>query len=143
VHLDNLFSDELNDLLDHNRNGLVIWSHVGTTPMRMTDPALVSRMMDHHSNLYADLSAVSPYMKRSSLLDLGGNLDEDWKELLEKHSDRFLFGIDVFLEEHLVSVTSETSYWRKVLGKLNPETAIKIGCSNIEGITSSLGTGRN
>jgi hypothetical protein len=102
----------------------------------MTDPALVSQMMDKHPNLYADLSAVSPYMGRSSLLDLEGNLDEHWMELLERHSDRFFFGIDVFLEEHLVSVTSETSYWRKVLGKLRPETAIKIGCSNIENITS-------
>ena len=64
-------------------------------------------------------------------------------ELMEKHSDRFLFWIDVFLEKHLVSVTSEASYWRKVLGKLRPETAIKIGCSNIENITSSVGTARN
>jgi predicted TIM-barrel fold metal-dependent hydrolase len=143
VHLDNIFSDELKSLLGHNRKGIVIWSHVGTTPLQMTDPRLVSRMMDKHPNLYADLSAVSPYMKRSSLLDLEGNLDQDWMELLERHSDRFLFGIDVFLEEHLVFVTSETSYWRKVLGKLPPETAIRIGCSNIEGITSSVGTGRN
>jgi predicted TIM-barrel fold metal-dependent hydrolase len=140
VHLDNVYSDELEGLLEHNRKGIVIWSHVGTTPMQMTDPALVSRMMDKHPNLYADLSAVSPYLKRSSLLDLEGNLDEDWMELLERHSDRFLFGIDIFLEEHLVSVASEASYWRKVLGKLRPETAIKIGCSNIESITSSVGT---
>ena len=143
VHLDNVYSDELEGLLDHNRKGIVIWSHVGTTPKQMTDPALVSRMMDRHLNLYADLSAVSPYMGRSSLLDLEGNLDEHWMELLERHSDRFFFGIDVFLEEHLVSVTSEASYWRKVLGKLRPETAIKIGCSNIERITSSVGTARN
>jgi predicted TIM-barrel fold metal-dependent hydrolase len=143
VHLDNVYSDELEGLLNHNRKGIVIWSHVGTTPMQMTDPALVSRMMDNHPNLYADLSAVSPYMQRSSLLDLEGNLDEDWLGLLERHSDRFLFGIDVFLEEHLVSVASEVSYWRKVLGKLRPETAIKIGCINIESITSSVGTARN
>ena len=105
VHLDNVYSDELEGLLDHNRKGIVIWSHVGTTPKQMTDPALVSRMMDKHLNLYADLSAVSPYMGRSSLLDLEGNLDEHWMELLERHSDRFLFGIDLFLEEHLVKIS--------------------------------------
>ena len=83
VHLDNFYSGELESLLEHNSKGIVIWSHVGTTPMRMTDPEVVSQMMDKYPNLYADLSAVSPYMKRSSLLDLDGNLDEHWMTLLE------------------------------------------------------------
>lgn len=140
VHLDNFYSDELESLLEHNREGIVIWSHVGTTPMRMTDPKAVSQMMDKHPNLYADLSAVSPFMKRSSLLDLDGNLDEHWMTLFEMYSNRFFFGIDIFLEEHLALVPNEVVYWRNVLGQLRPETAIKIGCSNIAKITSMTNT---
>ena len=142
VHLDNSYSDELESLLEHNSEGVVIWSHVGTTPMRMTDPEVVSQMMDKYPNLYADLSAVSPYMKRSSLLDLDGNLDEHWMTLLEMHSNRFFFGIDIFLEEHLDLVANEVVYWRNVLGQLRPETAIKIGCSNIARIASATDTDR-
>ena len=44
---------------------------------------MIKQMLDKHPNLYADLSAVSPYMRRSSLLDANGNLDERWKELFE------------------------------------------------------------
>ena len=103
----------------------------------MTDPNVIKQMMDKHPNLYADLSAVSPYMRRTSLLDANGNLDERWKELFEGDPDRFFFGIDVFLEEHLDSMESEVLYWRKILGQLGPEIARKIGCSNIEKIISS------
>jgi predicted TIM-barrel fold metal-dependent hydrolase len=140
VHLDNDYSGELEGLLVHNRKGIVIWSHVGTTPMRMTDPGMVKEMLDRNPNLYADLSAVSPFYKRSSLLDTNGNLDGRWKELFESYPDRFFFGIDVFLEEHLTAVENEAQYWRKVLGQLRPETARKIGCSNIEKIILKVDT---
>ena len=134
VHLDNLYSDELERLLEHNRSGNIIWSHVGTTPMKMTDPKDVVRMMEDHPNLYADLSAISPFMHRESLLDTNGVLQKEWVNLLEAYNERFFFGIDIFLEEHIESVESEVLYWRKILGQLEPETARGIGCGNIQGM---------
>ena len=131
VHLDNIYSDELERLLEHNRSGKIIWSHVGTTPFKMTNPNDVMRMMQEHPNLYADLSAVSPSFRRESLLGTNGILQKEWEDLFETYPERFFFGIDIFLEEHIGSVEDEVTYWRKILGQLEPQAAQSIGCDNI------------
>jgi predicted TIM-barrel fold metal-dependent hydrolase len=57
--------------------------------------------MDRHPNLYTDIAGVQPMsvapeggLRRPSITDDRGKLFPEFRDLLKKHSDRVLFGLD-------------------------------------------------
>jgi predicted TIM-barrel fold metal-dependent hydrolase len=99
----------------------IIWAHAGTYAY----PPLLDDYLTRHPNLMADLS-----MRNPTLTDDEGRLREAWFELLTRHADRFLVGMDTF------SVNRWTEYGRIVaatrgwLADLPPEVADALGCEN-------------
>ena len=95
VHFEHEYADELEGALEHNRDTIIIWAHVGDGP-----GSLVQDMMREHSNLYADISTRNPFYERGipiedqRLDDDNGTIKEEWKEVFEEFPDRFLFGLD-------------------------------------------------
>ena len=99
----------------------IVWAHAGTYPY----PPLLDDYLARHPNLVADLS-----MRNPSLTDGEGHLKAEWFELLTRHADRFLVGMDTF------SVNRWTEYGRIVaatrgwLDQLPPEVADALARGN-------------
>ena len=63
------------------------------------------------------------------MLGLGG-IDETWQQLFEAYPDRFFLGVD-FLTHGMLSRAREIGeYYRRILTRLTPATARKIGYEN-------------
>ena len=94
----------LENLLDYNKKLKLIWAHCGTVArvgMQTIGHADIGVLMERHPNLYTDIAGVQPTsvapsggLRRPSITDDSGTLFPSFKELLEKHSDRVLFGLD-------------------------------------------------
>lgn len=144
VHLDIMYVDELERLLQYNRMCMVIWAHVGSVPPQYGPrivPADIKLLLARHPNLYADLSCLSPNpnCRRWSLLDAAGRLDPAWKDLFESYPDRFFHAVDIFIESDIEWFVPDTKYMRKILGQLSPGTAEKIAYKNLLRVTNAPG----
>jgi predicted TIM-barrel fold metal-dependent hydrolase len=137
IHVEHQFSVELERALEHNRNVIIIWAHIGDAPA-----TLVSDLMRRHPNLYADISTRNPYYQRGvpieqqSLTHPDGILKEEWRAVFEGFPDRFLFGIDLGTADRLEMVEQVVQYYRSVLAQLTPTTAEKIANGNIKRLLS-------
>ena len=135
VHFEHEFSDELERALEHNRDTIIIWAHVGDA-----QPPLVAEMMRRHPNLHADISTRNPFYEggisidEQSLTDDDGTLKEGWRTLFEEFPDRFLFGLDLGPPNRLPLLDDVVQYYRSVLAQLTPSTAEKIAYSNIRSL---------
>ena len=94
----------LENLLNYNKKLRLIWAHAGTVArvgIRTIGHADIGALMERHPNLYTDIAGVQPMsvapsggLRRPPITDTSGRLFPRFKELLEKHSDRVLFGLD-------------------------------------------------
>lgn len=94
----------LENLLNYNRNLKLIWAHCGTVAkigLKTIGHADVGTLMDRHPNLYTDIAGVQPVslapsggLRRPPITDNRGNLLPGFKQLLERHNNRVLFGLD-------------------------------------------------
>jgi len=94
----------LENLLDYNKKLRLIWAHSGTVAgrgLKTIGHADIGALMDRHPNLYTDIAGVQPVsvapsggLRRPPITDDDGNLLPRFKELLERHNDRVLFGLD-------------------------------------------------
>ena len=94
----------LENLLDYKKNLKLIWAHCGTVARinQMTiGHADIGKLMDKHPNLYTDIAGVQPMslaptggLRRPQITDDDGNLYPEFKDLLSKHSNKVLFGLD-------------------------------------------------
>jgi predicted TIM-barrel fold metal-dependent hydrolase len=99
----------LENLLDYNTKLRLIWAHCGTIArvgLKTIGHADIGALMDRHSNLYTDISGVQPMsvapsggLRRPPITDADGNLFPKFRELLEMHNDRVLFGLDTPYKE--------------------------------------------
>ncbi|MEW6593000.1 MAG: hypothetical protein AB1305_04925 [Candidatus Hadarchaeota archaeon] len=134
VHQKSQYLDEFENLLGYNKNTIIIWAHSGNA-----EPPIVRSMLENHSNLYADLSTLTPTFKNrygssiipSTLTESDGSINSGWKALFEDYPARFIVGGDKqewcsssFLKE-------EMEYFRRVLGQLDREIAENIAYKNI------------
>ena len=138
VHVDFEYSDELERALEHNRKTIIIWAHCG-----YADPSLIRRMMDSHSNLFADLSIIlDPSKGKHAQLHRNpdGSINQKWKIFLEDYSDRLMFGTDMGMSKERYAKTSEvTDYYRGLLYQLSPEAAENIAYKTILRILETKG----
>jgi predicted TIM-barrel fold metal-dependent hydrolase len=135
----------LENLLNYNKKLRLIWAHSGTVArerLKTVGHFDIAALMDRHPNLYTDISGVQPMslapsggLRRPAIADANGKLFPRFKELLERHSDRVLFGLDTPWEE----CWAEEPFIRwvdwadKVVAQLeNPEAAERIMHENAE-----------
>jgi predicted TIM-barrel fold metal-dependent hydrolase len=94
----------LENLLDYNKKLRLIWAHCGTVArvgMKTIGHFNIATLMDRHPNLYTDMAGVQPSsvapeggLRRPSITDDHGKLFPEFRDILKKHSDRVLFGLD-------------------------------------------------
>lgn len=94
----------LENLLDYNKKLKLIWAHCGTVAnvgLRTIGHVDIGALLERHGNLYTDIAGVQPAsiapaggLRRPSITDSHGVLLPQFKQLLEHHSDRILFGLD-------------------------------------------------
>lgn len=94
----------LENLLNYNKKLKLIWAHCGTVArvrLRTLGHADIGALMEKHPNLYTDIAGVQPKSvapsggpRRPPITDASGKLLPRFKEVLQGHGDRVLFGLD-------------------------------------------------
>jgi hypothetical protein len=138
IHQEWFFADELERALRAAPDTTFVWAHAGH------GPADVARgVLRRNPNVLADLSARTPWIGPGTvLLRPDGGLEPGWASVLEDYADRFLVGLDLFAPAHYQAgyVGQLVTYYRGLLGQLDPGVARLIGHANAERI-APLGGG--
>ena len=109
-------------LLGHHRDAKIIWAHTGfSTPLPR-----VRELLQRHPALMGELSY------RSGITDDSGRLSEEWRQLLQRHSDRFLIGSDTWINERWYGYDRIIAGYRAWLADLPEAEARRIAHGNAE-----------
>ena len=101
----------------------IIWAHAG-----MTEPAaVVEDMMARYPTLYADTS-----YRESDILSNSGEIDMEWRKVLERFADRFMIGSDTWINAQWENYDYLIAINRTWLAHLTTATANKIAYQNAE-----------
>ncbi|MFW6349624.1 MAG: amidohydrolase family protein [Thiohalospira sp.] len=106
----------------------IVWAHAGTYAY----PPLLDDYLTRHPNLVADLS-----MRNPALTDDEGHLKEAWFELLTRHADRFLVGMDTFSARRWAEYEGIVTTTRRWLDQLPPEVADALARGNAQRLFST------
>ena len=102
----------------------ILWAHAG-----FEEAATVSTLMDEQPDLMADLSFRTEIYQN-------GRFFPGWQQLLLKHADRFLLGIDTYQPQRWLQINNVMQWQRQLLDALPDDVARKIAYDNSERITS-------
>ena len=98
----------------------ILWAHAG-----MVEPAeVVGEMLDRHDRLVAEVSF------RAHDIAPGGTLDPAWRDLFNRHADRFMIGTDTYINDRWDVYGSLIDEHRNWLGQLPPNTRTAIAHGN-------------
>ncbi|PYO00284.1 MAG: hypothetical protein DMD91_10895 [Candidatus Rokuibacteriota bacterium] len=124
--LDTRATERLARALSAQPTATVILAHAGESA-----PPRIEALLDRHPNLVVDLSGMH-FQRKPSLASEHGPLDADWKALIEKKPDRFVFGIDVWAARLFEpTMLDRLMKWaRRVLGELKPDVAEMVAYRN-------------
>ncbi|HSB48848.1 MAG TPA: amidohydrolase family protein [Burkholderiales bacterium] len=102
------------------------------------DAAEVKRLIGAHGNIYFLTAHANPAITRLSrqpwrnMFD-GDRLAPEWKELMARHPDRFIFALDNVWETHWREhYLDQVAYWRKAVADLPPAVARAFAHGNAE-----------
>jgi hypothetical protein len=109
-------------LLAHNVKAKIIWAHTGFS----TPTGQVRELLQKHPALMGELSY------RSGIIEGGGKLAAEWRELFARHSDRFLLGSDTWINERWFGYDTIMQTYRGWLAQLPDEQARRIAYGNAE-----------
>jgi Tat protein secretion system quality control protein TatD with DNase activity len=132
VHQEASFADELERAVRAAPDTTFVWAHAGHGPA-----STLRSMLSRNPNLMADLSARSPWLGPGTvLLRLDGTLLPEWSDVLHEFPDRIVVGLDLFVPQHYAQayVSQMVTYYRGILGQLEPSVAEMIGHQNAERI---------
>ena len=101
----------------------ILWAHAG-----FEEAATVSTLMDEQPDLMADLSFRTEIYQN-------GRFFPGWQQLLLKHADRFLLGIDTYTPQRWLQINNVMQWQRQLLDALPGDVAKKIAYDNSERIT--------
>ena len=101
----------------------ILWAHAG-----FEQADTVSTLMDEQPNLMADLSFRTEIYQN-------GRFFPSWQELLVKHADRFLLGIDTYQPQRWLQINNVMLWQRELLAALPDDVARKIAYDNSQRIT--------
>ncbi len=86
----------------------ILWAHAG-----LSEPAeTVGRMLDTHKQLWAGVSF------RADSIAPNGTIDAVWRQVILRHTDRFMFGTDTYVNERWVDyqlIVDEHRNWIRQL----------------------------
>ncbi len=102
----------------------ILWAHAG-----FEEAATVSTLMDEQPDLMADLSFRTEIYQN-------GRFFPGWEQLLVKHADRFLLGIDTYQPQRWLQINNVMQWQRQLLAALPDDVARKIAYDNSKRITS-------
>ncbi|HJP29493.1 MAG: amidohydrolase family protein [Candidatus Latescibacteria bacterium] len=92
-------TDQLEDLLRHNRNARIVWAHIGWDNTGDMKISLLRDLLEAHDNLYLALKLLEQaglQVSASRPVDDSGILRDEWLTLISDYPDRFLLGADEF-----------------------------------------------
>jgi hypothetical protein len=112
----------LSILLAHNRSAKIIWAHTGFS----TPTERVRELLETHPELMGELSY------RGGITQGDGKLASEWRELLARHSDRFLLGSDTWINERWFGYDTIMQTYRGWLAQLPEAQARRIAHGNAE-----------
>lgn len=104
----------------------IVLAHAGSAT-----PAVLDGLLGRHANLLVDLSGMH-FQRTPALATETGPLDPEWKAVIERHSDRFLIGIDVWAARLFEpAMLDRLMRWtRRILGELSPQAAARVAQGN-------------
>jgi predicted TIM-barrel fold metal-dependent hydrolase len=104
----------------------IVLAHAGSAM-----PAALDGLLARHRNLMVDLSGMH-FQRTPALATEKGPLDPGWKALIDKRSDRFMVGIDVWAARLYEPAMLDRlmSWTRRILGELSPEAAARVAHAN-------------
>ncbi|CAK0847480.1 unnamed protein product [Prorocentrum cordatum] len=138
------YAPEVTSVLDRFPSLIFIWCHAGVSRQTADQHQAhhIDDLMTKYPNLHADISWV---VWEQSICDENGEIKQDWLDVIEKHSDRFMIGSDntgQFWTPDLKKNTLKgqiTKYW-PLYEKLSPQAAQRVSCGNGERIFFSSWT---
>lgn len=96
----------------------ILWAHAGFEHAKRVD-----QVMSRYPNLWADLS-----FRRDAFGN--GQYIGGWRELLIKHADRFMLGIDTYTPQRWLKIKQVMKWQQDLLEGLPKEVAAKIAYQN-------------
>ena len=143
----------LEKMLAQYPNAQVIWTHLGQIryPEKQTmyTPEYVDTLLKEYSNLHFDLAVSAPgkaYPEngfiQNTLQKISGELVFEWKELLEKHPDRFTIGTDIAGNRY-TNYPEKIGNARTILLQLSQSTGEKIAYKNAWRLITGLEWDKN
>jgi Amidohydrolase len=109
-------------LFAHNPRAKIIWAHTGFS----VAPARVTELLETYPALWGELSY------RSGIVQDGGALSPEWRDLFAHHSDRFLLGSDTWINERWFAYAGVMREYRGWLAQLPAQQAQRIAYGNAE-----------
>ena len=119
-------AERLERALKNHPKASIILAHGGSA-----DPKILEGLLARNPNLMVDLSGMH-FLRSPSLATEKGPLDSRWKALIEKRTDRFLMGIDIWAPQLFEpAILDRFMAWtRRILGELAPEAAEQVAYKN-------------
>lgn len=101
----------------------IIWAHAGMVESAET----VESMMARYSTLYADTS-----YREYDILSAKGTINEDWRRVIERFSDRFMVGSDTWVNSQWDDYENLIAVNRRWLSQFSRPIAERIAFGNAE-----------
>lgn len=101
----------------------IIWAHSGMTE----NVEMIETMMQRFPSLYADTT-----YREDEILNENLEIDEDWRQMLERFSDRFMVGSDTWTNSQWEDYDQLMETNRRWLAQLSPQAAHNIAYRNAE-----------
>lgn len=100
----------LERLLEHNRQARIVWAHGGSDQLGQMTPDRIGALMDRHPNLFMSLRVVGLRAPVQNKLFSGPppEIEPAWMNLLERHSERFMIGVDGFYGGPIADLSQST-----------------------------------
>lgn len=118
--------------LSHNSQALVVWAHW----CGRATPEVARGLLRDFASLYCDLGASDKTRRygreKNPLVTRGGDLQPEWKAVIEAFPDRFLAAIDAVDPSHYNRYQAWVAELRHALSGLSPEIARRVAFENAE-----------
>jgi len=125
---------QLERLLAHNREAMIVWAHAGWDNTRQRTVRLMYELLDRHSNLHMSVGINPRSPGSQTYMTLEGNLDPAFIGLVERFSDRFVVGTDAFFANRSTPPSRHAGVRieaiRSFLNQLAPDAARRVAFDN-------------
>ncbi len=130
---------QFGSLLAHNRRANIVWVHVGWDNIGDMTTAQLRTMLTAHPNLFMALKMLDNPGQLQDMdnrpLDISGNIQSDWYDLIVEFPDRFILGADEFFGDgnETAGSPSTAGTW-SILGELPDSVAVKVAGDNAKAV---------